>query len=292
MRRPIVAGVDGSPDGLAAAHYAASLAQRRGAPLLLISVFETLFYGYGPLMVAASYAVADEQLRKAAEESLEAIATEIRAAYPSLTVEAQLRHGLVASILIAESQEALATVVGSRGMGGFEGLLLGSVSSQVAAHAHGPVVVVRPAANPDGPILVGYDGSEAARAALGYAVDEALAQGKRLVAANVYWEEPWGLHHKPTADPHATALHKAEELIAEGLEDHLEAHPELQAETRTIHSLNEEFGMTEEAANASLVVVGCRGRGGFAGLLLGSVSQALVHHAACPVVVIHPTAHD
>jgi nucleotide-binding universal stress UspA family protein len=284
MRRPIVVGVDGSPGSLAAARYAAFLALRRDAPLRLLHVFESLFSGYGPLTAAADYANADAQVRKAAAASLDDTAEELRAAHPELTVATEMQDGLVVPTLIAESQEALATVVGSRGTGGFSGLLLGSVSAQVAANGHGTVVVARPILNPSAPVLVGYDGSEAARAALEYGVAEALAQGKPLVVASVFWEEPWDV---PGPDSRGKAEQKAERLLAEGLDEYVRAHPKLRAQTRAIHSLNEEHAMTDEANRASLTVVGCRGRGGFAGLVQGSVSQALVNHAACPVAVIH-----
>jgi|KBSSwiStaDraftv2_1062776.scaffolds.fasta_scaffold131531_2 nucleotide-binding universal stress UspA family protein len=292
MRRPVVAGVDGSPGGTGAAQFAAGLAVRREAPLVLMHVFESFFYGYGPIIIAGSYATVEGKLRQAGGEALESTAADIREAYPGLSVETRLRDGVVAATLIEESEEALATVVGSRGTGGFAGLMLGSVSAQLAAHGHGPIVVVRPVADPDAPILVGYDGSEAARAALSYGVREALDQKKRLVVATVYWEEPWGFHPEPAEDPHVTSERKAEALLAEALELHLEAHPELDYDTRVIHSLNAEYSLTEQTSGASLTVVGCRGRGGFAGLLLGSVSRALVHYAAGPVAIIHPSEHE
>jgi nucleotide-binding universal stress UspA family protein len=288
MNRSIVAGVDGSPEGLAAAHYAAALAGRRNTQLRLIHVFEGLFLGYGPGFAAGSFAANDEPLREAAEKTLADSAAEIRAAYPQLTVETQLREGVPAAVFIEESQEAVATVVGSRGLGGFAGLQLGSVSSQVAAHGHGPVVVVRPAPQPEGPVLVGFDGSDAAYAALDYGIHEALALGVPLAVANVYWEEPWGFKETPVPDPAITAEQKARQLITDALELPREEHPELQVEIRTLHSLNPEHSLIEESARASLTVVGCRGRGGFAGLLLGSVSHKLVHHAAGPVAVVHP----
>ncbi len=291
MNRSIVVGVDGSPGGLAAARYAASLAERRDATLRIVHVFEGLFYGYGPLFAAASYAVADDQLRKASERSLANDVGEIRAAYPDLAVEHHLREGVPAAVLIEESQEAIATVVGARGLGGFTELQLGSVSSQVAAHGHGPVVVVRPAAQPEGPVLVGFDGSDASHAALAYGIREALDLKVPLAVANVYWEEPWGFKETPKPDPAITAEHKAQTLITDALELAREEHPDLQVEIRTVHSLNPEHSLIEESAHASLTVVGCRGRGGFAGLLLGSVSRTLVHHAAGPVAVLHPTAH-
>ncbi|GIH07888.1 universal stress protein [Rhizocola hellebori] len=290
-----MAGVDGSPGGLTAARYGASLAERRNVPLRLIHVFESLFYGYGPLFAAGNYAVADEQLHAAAQRSLANDAEQIRAAYPGLTVEADLLEGLPAAVLIEESQDAVATVVGTRGLGGFAGLQLGSVSSQVAAHGHGPVVVVRPAEQPDGPVLVGFDGSEASQAALTYGIREALDLKVPLAVANVYWEEPLGLQNpwgsKEIPDPAVTAVHKSQQLIDDALELAREEHPDLQIEIRTIHSMNPEYSLVEESAHASLTIVGCRGRGGFAGLLLGSVSRTLVHHAAGPVAVLHPTAH-
>jgi nucleotide-binding universal stress UspA family protein len=289
MNRSIVVGVDGSPEGFAAAHYAAALAGRRDAQLRLIHVFEGLFLGYGPLFAAGSYAAADDELRAAAQKALEETAAEIRTAHPELTVQAHLREGAAAAVLIEESQDAVATVVSSRGLGGFAGLQLGSVAGQVAAHGHGPVVVVRPAPRSDGPILVGFDGSDAAYAALGYAIREALALGVPLTVANVYWEEPWGLKETPVPDPAITAEHKARALITDALELPREEHPELQVEIRTVHSLNPEHSLVEESARASLTVVGCRGRGGFAGLLLGSVSHTVVQHAAGPVAVLHPT---
>ncbi len=292
MSRAVLAGIDGSADGVAAAYYAAELAERHDAPLRLVHVFESFFSGYGPVMVAGAYAIAEDQVRQSAEEQLESIAAQIRAAHPGLDVQAQLHDGMVAATLIDLSVDADVTVVGSRGRGGFAGLLLGSVSAQVAAHGHGPVVVVRPAPDADGPIVVGYDGSEPAQGALAYGVREALAQKKPLVVANVYWEEPWGFHHAPAEDPHVTAQRKAEALIADGLELYVDEHPDLVVETRLLHSLSAEYSLTEESALASLTVVGCRGRGGFAGLLLGSVSRTLIHHAAGPIAVIHPSGHS
>jgi len=289
MTRPIVVGVDGSSGALVAAHYAAAVAERHGAPLILIHVFETLFYGYGPLAVAGSYAGADDRLREAAEHMLAHAVDAIGTAHLAVKIDSRTETGVAAERLIDESQDALMTVVGSRGMGGFASLMLGSVSAQVATYGHGPVVVVRPPADPDGPVLVGFDGSEGADAALQFAVQEALSRKVPLVVANVYWEEPWGFHQPPAADPVVIARHRAERMITDALELPLEEHPELQYEIRIIHSLNPEHSLVAESAHAGLTVVGCRGRGGFAGLLLGSVSRTLIHHAAGPVAVIHPT---
>jgi len=291
MTRSIVVGVDGSAGARAAAHYAAAIAVRRHATLTLVHVFETAFHGYGPVGLAGSYASADEYLRESAERLLEETVNDIESSHPGVKFDPHLQSGGVAAQLIDESEEAQLTVVGSRGMDGFASLMLGSVSAQVATYGHGPIIVTRPAAAPDGPILVGYDGSEAANAALQFGVQEALSRKVPLVVANIYWEQPWGWHQQPATDPVITASHRAEQMINDALELPIEEHPELQYSIRTIHSLNPAHSLVEESAHAGLTVVGSRGRGGFAGLLLGSVGRTLIHHAAGPVAVIHPTEH-
>ncbi|WP_020524766.1 universal stress protein [Catelliglobosispora koreensis] len=288
MNGPVVAGVDTSAESAAAAHYAASLAVRRRRSLTLIHVMESFFHGYGALMFAPQYAALENEAREAAKAALAGLAAEIRTAHPALHIEASLRSGLPAKVLIAESEGALATVVGSRGLGGFTGLLLGSVSSQVAAHGHGPVIVMRPPADPGGPVLVAYDGSDAASAALDFAAHEALSSGRRLVVASVYWEQPWVFGAEAGEDPKVLAERQASELIKDGLEFLLEEHPGLQSEELVIHSLNPQQSLVEASARASLTVVGSRGLGGFTGLLLGSISRTLIHHGAGPIAVVHP----
>jgi nucleotide-binding universal stress UspA family protein len=287
MRRPIVVGVDGSEQALAAALYAAALAKRRQAPLRLIYVFENLFYGYGPVATAGSYGVADDQLREAVEQSLGETAREVTAAHPDVEIETQVREGGAAATLIAESPDAEATVVGSRGLGGFAELMLGSVSAQVAAHGEGVVVVVRPGGGSGAHVLVGIDGSKFSQVAVDYAATEALALGVPLVVAHVYWEEPWGFGKEPETDPAVTAAHEAAAIVEQAVKPWRDKHPELPIEVRTRHSINPEHSLLEESEQAGLTVIGSRGRGGFAGLLMGSVSRALVHHAHGPVAVVH-----
>jgi len=287
MRRPIVVGVDGSEQALAAAHYAGALAKRGHAPLRLLYVFESVFYGYGPMVMPGSYGFADDHLRDSVKATLDEIAGQITSAYPEVELEALVREGGAAATLIAESQDAQVIVVGSRGLGGFAGLMLGSVSSQVAAHAHGVVVVVRQGGVPGGHVLVGIDGSPHSAAALGYAASEALARDVPLVVATCYWEEPWGFAPEPETEPAVAAAHQAAALVEEAVKPHRDKHPGLRVEARTLHSMNPEHSLVEESEHAGLTVVGSRGRGGFVGLLLGSVSRTLVHHAHGPVAVVH-----
>jgi nucleotide-binding universal stress UspA family protein len=174
--------------------------------------------------------------------------------------------------------------VGCRGRGGFAGLLLGSVSSQVVAHAHCPVLVVRPpasaddepappAASADGGVVVGVDGSPAGELALTRAGVEAARRGSPLLVVHVCPDEAAGA--------------VAERLLAAAVEAVRRRHPTLRVSGQVRYGVEPAPGLVAACAGAELVVVGARGHGGFVGLLLGSVSQALAHHAPCPVLVIH-----
>jgi nucleotide-binding universal stress UspA family protein len=290
MTRSVVVGVDESSGALAAAHYAATIAQRRDVPLTLLHVFETPFH-HGPVVLAGSYAVADRRLRELAEQSLAQTVDVIESSHPGVKVDSRMEFGGAAARLIDASAGAFITVMGCRGTGGFADLMLGSVSAHVTTYGHGPIILVRPPAKPEGPVLVGFDGSEAAYAAVQFGAQEALGRNVPLVVANAYWEQPWGWHEQPAIDPVITAGQRAERMITDALELTVEQYPELKYDIRTIHSLDPPRSLVEESSHASLTVVGSRGRGGFAGLLLGSVSRTLIHHAAGPVAVIHPSAH-
>lgn len=292
-QRPVAVGVDGSPSSLAAARYAAELAVRRAAPLVLVYGYQASFYGYTPLGVPDPYAMADEKLRAEIDVLLTKTVGELRSAYPALTeVTARQIAGGGASVLIDESRRAAVTVVGCRGVGGFAELLLGSVSSQVSAHAHGPVIVVRPPAPDgdgrapqplDGPVVVGYDGSPAAVAALAFAVEEAALRKTRLIVLHAY-----GTSLLPSTGAEKEEV-ISEQMLVEAVKPRVAEHPDLEIESRSVQSANIEKTMVDATRGAVLTVVGCRGRGGFAGLLLGSVSRTLVHHAHGPVAVIHPS---
>ncbi|MEV6966031.1 universal stress protein [Hamadaea sp. NPDC051192] len=285
--RPVVVGVDGSPSSLGAVAYAARDAGWRGVPLRLVYAHELPMYGYLPMgMVAYSVAEA-EHFQEQVAKLLADTAEQVQQQFPALVaIESKEVTGGPAGVLIDESRTAAVTVVGCRGVGGFAGLLLGSVSAQLAAHAHGPVVVVRPPVSdvepgpeqpppspgPRGPILVGFDESAASRAALAFAVDEARRRGVPLIVMNA-------------------CVPSEQTSAAKKLADAVAAYADggLAVQTRVQVTDNVEKAMVDASADAALSVVGSRGRGGFAGLLLGSVSRALVHHAHHAVAVIHPS---
>lgn len=293
MNRPVVAGVDGSPGSLAAAQEAAREASLREAPLHLVHGYlHPLGYGV-PLN---PYDLGVPAPTEAAQTMLEQTARELAGRWPGLRIDVRQVAGGPGATLVEESRHAELVVVGSRGLGGFAGLLLGSVGTQVAAHAHCPVLVVRPPDGPvpaGGPVLVGVDGSESAELAVGYAADEAVRRGVALVLAHVDTDDDRaGEQASPTAgegDDAATAPGDAPPaLLATALAAVRGSHPGLTVTGRTLRASSAGQALVEASRAATLVVVGTRGRGGFAGMLLGSVSQALVQHARCPVLVAHP----
>lgn len=290
MTDPIIAGVDGSPTSLCAARHAAEAAHRQGAPLVLVHGYLHAF-GYG--IPINPY---DGELpgpNEEGERMLAETAAQLRADRPGLKVETRQVAAGGAPTLIEESRHAELVVVGSRGLGGFTGLLLGSVSSQVAGHAHCPVLVVRPPDAPvdlDAPVLVGVDGSDHAENALFLAADEAAARGVGLAVLHVWW--PSSMRDSTQAGlPADAARQEAGELLGAAVEAVRRRHPDLPVEERPLEGVEADAVMVEASRKAGLVVVGSRGRGGFTGLLLGSVSQTLVHHAHCPVLVARPRAH-
>ncbi|MEV4710853.1 universal stress protein [Micromonospora sp. NPDC049374] len=274
MNRPVVVGVDGSPPSLVAAEHAAQAAVWRSRPLHLVHGYlHPLGYGVPINPYEVGVPAASEDGRKMLEQT----AAELVDRWPGLTVEVRQVAGGPGATLVEESRRAELVVVGSRGLGGFAGLLLGSVGTQVAAHGHCPVLVIRPPDRPlptEGPVLVGVDGSESAELAVGYGAEEAGRRGGTLVLVHVADEGD--------DDGAAAALLATAGAAARG------SHPGLTVEERVIVAPKPDQALIEATGDAALVVAGSRGRGGFAGLLLGSVSQTLVHHARCPVLIAHP----
>ena len=286
MNRPVVVGLDGSPSSLVAAEHAARAAVQRSVPLHLVHGYlHALDYGipFNP------YDVGIPAPSESAQAMLTRTATELVGRWPGLDVGVRQVAGGPGATLVEESRRADLVVVGSRGLGGFAGLLLGSVGTQVTAHAHCPVLVVRPTEEPipvEGPVLVGVDGSEPADLAVGYAADEAARRGTTLVLAHVRDGD------EIPPDDVSGAREGGDALLDAAAAAVRATHPDLAVEERVLRSAKPEQALVEASGNAALLVVGSRGRGGFTGLLLGSVSQALVQHAHCPVLVARPHGHE
>jgi len=282
---PVVAGVDGSADARLAIDLAAWEADRRHAPLRLVYGFRQV-YSYG--VVAAAYDL-DRQVRDL-DDMLITESGRVAQRYPDLIVHTEVVGGVPAGVLVEESATAQLVVVGSRGLGGFASLLPGSVSAQVAAHATSPVIVMRPPAARgtrdipgSGPVVVGVDGSTGSAAAVEFAFDEAAARGTGLIAVYVWGVMPYDAGD----DDPRVEQHTADTALADALAAWQDKYPEVPVSHRAVHSLVPVHTILDQSADAGLIVVGRRGRGGFAGLSLGSVGDGLVRHAKAPVAVVH-----
>ena len=203
-------------------------------------------------------------------------------------------RGMPAAELIAASRDASLVVVGARGLGGFDGLLLGSVSRNVLNGSHSAVAVVRPPElHDDGPIVIGVDGSPASRAALRWALDDACVRPRRVVGIYA-WERhaaDGGRHAAGYLDE-ATLSRRAETLLNRELEQAVSAIVD-ESLTARLEQGGAAGILVAASASASLLVVGSRDHNPLAEPLLGSVSDQVAHHACSPVVFVPPAlCHD
>jgi nucleotide-binding universal stress UspA family protein len=287
MSKPVVVAVDGSESALRATRWAAEEAARRGRALRIVHAYQWPPVA-GPTL--ASFETGFEAVRATAETVVRDALAAVADGASGLRCETEVVLGGTVPTLRSESERAALLVLGSRGLGGFSGLLAGSVTVALAAHGHCPVAVIRDEPPAEGPVVVGVDGSPASEAAIGFAFEEAALRGCELVAVlawtdGVFPVGPSGVEY-PVIDwtPFAE---QAEELLGERLAGWAEKYPEVVVRRR-IERDRPAVALLDAAKDARLLVVGSRGRGGFAGLTLGSVSQAVLHHAPCPVVVARP----
>lgn len=283
----IVVGVDGSALARPALEWAAREAEGRRAGLLLVMAQEVA--QPGPHELGWSYGL-EELVQQGTERVLDEAQAAVRVAHPDLEVTSQAVWGSPSAALIEASRHAQLVVTGSRGAGGWEGLLLGSVSGAVAAHAHCPVVVVpdRAAGAPaDGPVVLGVDDSAEGHRAAAFAFGEADGQGVPLVAVRAWTMEFEGgvVPTEQGSSAHDEMSRRHTELVEHVLHQGREQHPEVVVEAR-IRRGSSVKALAEESRSASMVVVGSRGRGGFAGMLLGSTSRQVLQASHAPVAVV------
>jgi len=219
-----------------------------------------------------------------------------RAADYGIPVTAAAVVGDPANVLVQMSKDFGLAVVGAKGNRGLTQRFLGSVSSAMPAHADCPVLVV-PTRSPHAGgephavrrIVVGYDGSAGARQALEVAVAQAKAWDAEVIAiAGVPVGSLTGvMAWMPQEDDHSTLMAKVSNDFEMSMRRFETTHPGVRIRRVVLDGNGAEL-LVEFSRKADLVVVGSRGRGGFRGLLLGSTSQAVLHHAACPVLVVPP----
>ncbi|MEU7834957.1 universal stress protein [Nonomuraea sp. NPDC049129] len=281
MSGTIVVGVDGSPSAGSALGWAADDASRRGLPLRIVLVREPWAAEHPPT------AAGDRQtLTERCTYVLDTAADQVRRLIPELEVSTALVTGAVIERLKIESETADSVVVGSRGLGGFAGLVLGSVGLGLAGHARSPVVVVRvPGPGGHAEIVVGFDGSPFAESALEYALEQARAR-RTLVRAVYARRTPMLAPQLTGYGPLLTGTPADEEA-----EIRLRLAPwrEKYVDVEMIESIvpgHPVPALARASERAALVVVGSRGLGGFAAAALGSVSHGVLHRARCPVAVV------
>ena len=289
--QPIIVGVDGSPVSLVAVDWAAHTAALRGVALKLVHVLNPpLVMAFPEVPMPSGYLQWQEDAGrsllatavKTAEEAALAAGTGSR----PITVTTEMVSGSSVPALAELSGQAQMIVVGCRGRGALVRGLLGSVSTGVVHHATCPVAVVHDEdpliPHPSkAPVVVGLDGSPASERAVEIAYEEASVRGVDLVAVHA-WSDS-GVLEFPGVD-WSVLQAEAEETLAERLAGWGERYPDVLVR-RVVVADRPAHQLLEQAQAAQLLVVGSHGRGGFAGMVLGSVSTAVVNAARMPVIV-------
>lgn len=280
----VVVGVDGSQHSLRALDRAADEAALRGAEL------EVLCGGAPPRRSVVPETDGDrERARQASREVAEAGARRAHERRPELSV---LASGVTASApdaLVRASREAVLTVVGTRGRGGFRGLLLGSVGLRVAAHAAGPLLVVRgeePAPSaPQRETVVGLKWAGATET-VAFGFEEAARDGSRLrvVHAWTYPVLPGQALKLPPNEPTEEGQ-AAEEFLRETVEPYRERYPDVRVTTEQHRGPTAEH-LIDLSAGASVIVLGVRREHRRLGLQVGPVVNAVLQHARCSVALV------
>ncbi|MCO5974989.1 universal stress protein [Actinoallomurus soli] len=280
----VLVGTDGSDSGTAAVRWAAEEAVRRALPLRILHavapwLYETpvdpRFASIRTWLLSQGGTVVDEAVAAACERE------------PGVAVEGELVPGPATRMLLERAGRATMLVLGRSGMGA-AGLVLGSTTLQVVAHAQVPVVVVRSLEPGERRgVVVGVDTAASGESAIALAFEEAALRSAPLRVVHAWW------HPASTApgdirplvyDPQAMAEDELRR-IEEALTPWREKCPDVEVIPEAVHGRAGRV-LTEAAEGAELLVVGTRGRGGFTGLLLGSVSHALLHRAKCPLAVV------
>ncbi|ODR08075.1 universal stress protein UspA [Mycolicibacillus koreensis] len=285
----IVVGFDGSASSRAAVRWAAGEAADRGVPLTVVHVIDTppwnLLAVGGPVA-----AVPDEpslRQRQGAQRVIDEALAEIdRGGGPRPQIHSQVFFAAPVPTLVQVSADALMLVVGRRGTGLLRRLLLGSVSTGVLHHAQCPVAVIHADAASAAersalPVVLGVDGSPVSEVATALAFEEAARRGVELVALHA-WSDAEVLDYVEFDWP--AIRPDAELTLAERLAGWQEHYPDVVVR-RVVEPHQPTAHLIALAESAQLVVVGSHGRGGFTGMLLGSVSAAVAQTSPAPVIV-------
>ncbi|NLU78680.1 universal stress protein [Micromonospora sp. HNM0581] len=281
----VVVGVDGSEPARAALRLAATLAASHDRPLRVVHAFiwPTLHSPVRPV----TDSVPDGGLRARAQRLVAAAVDEAEATAAGLRVTGEIVDGDATAVLLAEAHTAAMVVLGDRGGGGFAALIVGSVAVKLAAYADCPVLVARGVPHPDGAVVVGVDGSELSRRAVEFAVHEAARRGATVLALHAYRHPvstgPGDM--QPLVYDESELRADEDRAVAESIAGLTERYPEVTIIRESVRGRAARI-LTDASRQAQLIVVGGHGRAEATGMLLGSVSQSLLHHSHCPVAVV------
>ena len=285
IERPgIAVGVDGSPASTVAVDWAARDAAIRNVPLTLVHIANGVVAPWSRTPLPTGFGKwQQERGRKFIDDAIRVAKEATRA--DQVQVRTEMYYSAVVPTLVDISKDVEMVVVGSRGQGAF-GSLLGSVSAGLVQHSHCPVAVIHdedplmphPA---EAPVLVGIDGSPVSELATEIAFDEASRRHVDLIALHA-WSDTRMLDF-PGMD-WSTMKESEDEVLAERLAGWQERYPDVTVHRQVVCD-RPSRQLIEHSEAAQLVVIGSHGRGGFAGMLLGSVSAAVVQSARMPVIV-------
>ncbi len=289
MLTTTVVGVDGSPDSDLAVEWAAADAARRHRRLHIVHAY--LGSVVAAQLAAPASAGYGPALRAVTEGALDAAVARAGAVAPGLDITTDMPIGEAPAALLDAARHAALLVVGNRGLGGFSGLLVGSVGAELAAHAAVPVVIARRSTRVRGPeagrVVVAVDVGHDPERALAFAFEQAASRGVGLTAMHTErWPGPTDPQEiLPVVYDDGVLREQSGQALSEVVSAWAAKYPGVDVRTVFVHSRTG-LAVVNESAGAALFVVGSRGHAAMTGLLPGSVSQAAVHHAPCPVAVV------
>ncbi|MFC3850677.1 universal stress protein [Corynebacterium hansenii] len=289
----IVCAVDGSDASKTAAKWAANTAVKRGIPLRLVSSYSMPQFLYAEGMVPPQELY--EDLEAETLEKVEEAKQVARDFAPDVDVSHQIEEGSPIDMLLDLSEQCTMIVMGSRGLGGLSGMVMGSVSAAVVSHASCPVVVVREDNHVTeetkyGPVVVGVDGSGVSQKAIENAFKEADARGAELIAVHTWMDMQVqaSLAGLSAAQQQWQVVEEEQNaLLGQRLAGWQQQFPNVKV-TKVVTRDRPVRALADASEGAQLLVVGSHGRGGFKGMLLGSTSRALLQAAPCPMMVVRP----
>ncbi|CCQ46068.1 universal stress family protein [Pseudarthrobacter siccitolerans] len=278
--KTVVAGYDGSVEAAQAVRWAATQACRRNARLLLVhcSLWPLVTTDLGPVP-----GVADSGLERSAQITLEEGLAHARHAEPDLNIQTELPYGWPTAHLVKLSAGKELLVVGSRGLGGFMGLLVGSVSLELAATAACPVAVIRSNDHPEGPVIVAVDES-GSPTALEDACTMAASAQTSLTIIHVQHTPAGYRQVREPLDAHSAA----QEVLQTALKTARSLAPAVSVQRKLLTDTSIPRAIIRASGSAQIIVVGTKGHGVVRGTI-GSTAHAVLHHSHGPVLVSRRT---